>query len=461
MRAVEAARAAGASVLITVDTGSTSNAEIAEAARLGIDTIVTDHHRVGAELPPAVAVVNPHRLDARYPDPRLAGSGIALKVAQLVAADLLGMDSALAGARLADLAVIGTVADVAPLVGENRCIARLGLDRLRTDPRPGIAALLARAGIAPPDVDLETIAFAIGPRLNAAGRVGEAKDAADLLMTEDPAEAVRLADVLEAANRTRRDLLTSALAEAREAAEADRDRAIVMIEGSWPVGIIGLIAGRLADESGKTAIVGARLDGSIRASARGDGRLDLAATLDRVASRLIRHGGHPAAAGFEVAADGWSSLKGAIEALAIDQAVPHGPTALDVDVALTAAEVDHRLLAALRSLEPTGPGNPTPTIVIEGLVVTSVRAANGGHGQLVLRRGIDVIDGIAFGREDLTTELAVDDRVDVVARLGSRVFAGLETLQLDIRDIATSGGHGASVAIAAALDRRAGVGALP
>jgi single-stranded-DNA-specific exonuclease len=451
--AIAAARAAGASLLVTVDTGSTSNAEIGEAARLGIDTIVTDHHRVGAQLPPAVAVVNPHRADARYPDPRLAGSGIALKVAQLVAADLLGMDPGVVGARLADLAVIGTVADVAPLVGENRSIARLGLDRLRTAPRPGIAALLARAGIAPADVDLETIAYAIAPRLNAAGRVGEAKDAGDLLMTEDPAEATRLAEVLEAANRTRRDLLAAALGEAREAAEADRDRAIVMIEGPWPVGIIGLIAGRLADEMGRTAIVGARHGDAVRASARGDGRLDLAATLDRVSSLLVRHGGHRAAAGFEVTADGWPALKDAIEALAIVDAMPLATSVLNVDIALSAADVDHRLLAALRSLEPTGPGNPTPMIAIEGLVVTSVRSANGGHGQLVLRRGLDVIDGIAFGREDIASQLAVDDRVDVVARLGSRVFAGLETLQLDVRDIATSGGHRASDALAVAVRR--------
>src|SRR4029078_4918943 len=151
------------------------------AAARGIDVIVTDHHRVPPELPPAYAVVNPHRRDSQYPDPRLAGSGVAFKVAQL----LLGA----VPVDLADLATLGTVADVAPIVGENRGIARLGLQPLRTDPRPGIAALLERARIAPAAVDLDTIAFALAPRLNAAGRVGEALEAARLLLAWPAGEA--------------------------------------------------------------------------------------------------------------------------------------------------------------------------------------------------------------------------------------------------------------------------------
>ena len=199
LAAVSAAGAAGARVIVTVDTGSSSVDEVGAANAAGIDVLITDHHRVPATLPAALAIVNPHRVDATYPDRRLAGSGVAFTLARL----LLG-DAAL---DLADLAAIGTVADLAPVLGENRAIVQLGLECLRRGPRPGLAALLAAARINPAEVDLEGLAFGVAPRLNAAGRVGEAFDAARLLLAEGAAEATELAVVLEAANATRRDLM--------------------------------------------------------------------------------------------------------------------------------------------------------------------------------------------------------------------------------------------------------------
>ena len=200
LQAVAAAREGGRSLLFTVDTGSSSVAEVAAAARGGIDVIVTDHHRVPEVAPAALALVNPHRPDSAYPDRRLAGSGVALKVAALLLERLAGVPAVATVADLADLAAIGTVADVAPILGENRSIARLGLERLRTAPRPGIAALLASARVDPASVTLETIAFVIAPRLNAAGRVGDAVDAAALLLAETAEEARVAADALERAN---------------------------------------------------------------------------------------------------------------------------------------------------------------------------------------------------------------------------------------------------------------------
>ena len=185
LAAIERAAAEGRSLVITVDTGSSSVAEVALAASRGIDVIVTDHHHVPPVPPAAVALVNPHRHDSVYPDARLAGSGVAFKVAQLLLADEPGGPAA--ALDLADLAVIGTIADVAPIAGENRAIARLGLARLRTAPRPGIAALLAAAGVAPQRVDLERIGFALAPRLNAGGRMGDVATAANLLLATDAA----------------------------------------------------------------------------------------------------------------------------------------------------------------------------------------------------------------------------------------------------------------------------------
>jgi len=459
--AVERASAVGATVIITVDCGTTSVAEIAAANTVGIDVLVTDHHRVPAVLPAAVAVVNPHRPDAAYPDRRLTGSGIALKLAQLLLAD--DADGPGAALDLTDLAAIGTVADVAPVLGENRSIARLGLERIRGGRRPGIAALLARAGIEAAGADLETIGFAIAPRLNAAGRIGEAAEAARLLLAEDPAEAAVLADRLEAANRTRRDLTRTAIEEARRAVGGDGGDATTggpsatLVRGDWPVGIVGLVASKLADDLGRPAIVGANLGATVRASCRSDGVLDLGATLAGCADLLIRHGGHAGAAGFELPVERWEAFRERFLVLAaVGGATDRRPVAR-LDLAVPAAAVGYDLQRELARLAPCGPGNPDPLVAILGLTVTRVRAATGGHTQLTLRRVRDVLDGIAFDRGDLAGQVAEGDRLDVVGRIVSRRFGGLETLQIEIRDVARSGHHpeAAAVLASAAVDANA------
>ena len=458
LRAVDTAEAAGRTLIVTVDTGSSSVAEVAEANRRGIDVIVTDHHRVPAERPAAFALVNPHRDDATYPDVRLAGSGVALKVAQLLLADIPGGDALIGG--LAELATIGTVADVAPIVGENRAIARIGLERLRVAPLPGLAALLDLAGSAPSSVDLETVAFVIAPRINAAGRVGDALEAARLLLTDDAAEANELAAKLQAANLVRRDLTKTAIAEAQAVLAADPgDPAATVVKGDWPVGVIGLVAGRLAEERGRPAVVGTELDGVIRASCRSAAGFDLGAALTACADLLVRHGGHPGAAGFEVLPERWDAFRERFLGL-VTAAVPassDGRPELRIDLVVPGPEVDYAFLAELRRLDPTGPGNPDPLIAVEGLTVTRVRAASGGHTQLTLRKRLDVVDGIAFGRSDLAETVRAGDRLDVVARLVTRSFGGYESIQLEIRDVAPAGHAAALVAEGSALEA---IGAL-
>ena len=433
LAAVEAARAAGAALIVTVDTGSSSVAEVAAANAAGIDVIVTDHHRVPAELPAALAIVNPHRADAAYPERRLAGSGVAFTVARL----LIG-DAALA---LADLAAIGTVADLAPVLGENRAIVRLGLELLRAAPRLGLAALLATAGLEPAYVDLEALAFAVAPRLNAAGRVGEAFDAARLLLADDPEEAAHLAAVLDAANATRRDLLRTAVAEARISPDAVDDAPATIVRGPWPVGIVGLVASKLADERRRPAIVGADLGPNIRASCRSAGELHLADSLAACADLLVRHGGHAGAAGFEIRTEDWPAFRERFLALAAAVAPPDPVPAQPIDLAVRARDVDYALYRDLLRLAPYGTGNPEPMVAVLGLTVTRAREADGGHSQLVLKRRLDVLDGIAFGWPELSHEVAEGEAIDVVARLMSRRFGGIESLQLDIRDAAPSGMH--------------------
>lgn len=497
--AVDAAAAAGASLIITVDTGSTSVAEVAAAAGRGIDVAITDHHHLPEVLPAAVALVNPHRADAHYPDTNLSGSGVAFTVARLLLGELASAEAD--ALELADLATIGTVSDVVPIVGENRAIARLGLDRMRTNPRPGIAALLDRGRIAPAAMDLETVGFVLAPRLNAAGRVGEALDAARLLLADDPAEAEELATALERANVARRDLMRTAIAEARaglglgEPGEAPGQQPLfepppdvaavavavlpavagdgspgpldapptpiaasvgalplppaLLVRGPWPVGIIGLVAGRLADETGRPTIVATQVGLNLRASCRSDGRIDLAGALTACADLFVRFGGHAAAAGFELPVERWDAFCARFLVLAAADAPEDPRPALEVDLALPASYVDYALFRDLARLAPCGVGNREPLVAVLGLTVQRVRAANGGHTQLVLRRERDVLDGIAFGRADLAGSIREGDRVDVVARLASRTFGGLETLQLEIRDVSVSGSHPRAAAVLA------------
>ena len=450
LAALTAAEAAGASLIVTVDCGSTSVAEVAEAGRRGIDVIVTDHHRVPAVTPAAIALVNPHRPDSVYPDRRLAGSGVAFKVAcLLLGPEPGGLDAALG---LADLATIGTVADVAPIVGENRAIARIGLDRIRTAPRPGLVALLDRAGVAPAAVDLETVAFTIAPRLNAAGRVGEAVEAANLLLAADPVEAAARAETLETANGTRRDLMKTAVGEARAALDGSPDASVTIIRGPWTVGIVGLVASRLVEDRSRPAVVGADLGAVVRASCRSDGSLDLGAALEGCADLFIRFGGHAGAAGFELPTDRWDEFRERFSAIAARTARPDPRATLALDLALPARAVDYVLHRDLGRLAPCGPGNPEPLVAVLGLTATRVRAATGGHSQLTLKRDRDVLDGIAFGRSDIAETVREGDRLDVVARITSRSFGGFESLQLDIRDVALSGTHPEAAALLAAAD---------
>jgi single-stranded-DNA-specific exonuclease len=440
LRAIASASEQGIPLIVTVDCGSTSVAEVAAARERGIDVLITDHHRLPATLPAALAIVNPHRADGTYPDRRLAGSGVAFKVAQLVLADEPGGPARALG--LADLVTIGTVSDVAPVLGENRAIARLGLAQMRSAPRPGIAALLARAGIAPSAIDLETVAFVLAPRINAAGRVGDVLDAVRLLLTEDPAEAAEFADRLERANGTRRELTRTAVDEAQRLAETTPpDEPATIVHGNWPVGIVGLVASRLAEDRGRPAVVGADLGDVVRASCRSAGGVDLGAVLEECADLFVRHGGHAGAAGFEIARDRWEAFRERFMGIVGGTVSLDPRSELVLDLCLPADGVDYSLLRELALLAPTGPGNTEPLVGVMNITVSRIRPATGGHTQLTLRRERDVLDAIAFGRPDLAESIHEGDRVDVVARLASRIFGGYESIQLEIRDVAPIGHH--------------------
>jgi single-stranded-DNA-specific exonuclease len=436
-RAVERAVERGCRLITTVDCGTSSADEIAMAARAGIDVIVTDHHVVPEQPPGPLALVNPRRPDSQYPERRLTGSGVAFKFAQLL---LGGGAGAAAALDLADLATIGTVADVGPLVGENRAIVRLGLERMRHDPRPGIAALLASAGVPADRLDVEALAYLLVPRLNAAGRMGDASAAARLLNAGSAERAGALAADLEVLNRQRRDAVTEVMAQA-EAILGDGSTAdpAVVVAGPWPIGIIGVVAGRLAETRGLPTIVISTAASPWRGSARGSGELDLAAAFAACARHLVRFGGHPEAAGCDLEPATYEAFRAEFLRLAAGARPVHGEAALALDAVVPAADLDYHLHRQLALLEPFGPGNPPPLLGVEDAEVTKVRAATGGHTQLTIRRGRDVVDAVAFGRADLADRVRPGDRLDLAATLDSRAYGGYESLQLVVHDAAPAG----------------------
>jgi single-stranded-DNA-specific exonuclease len=499
LRAIDRAATEGRTLIVTADCGTSSSPEIDLAVGRGIDVLVTDHHHAATWPAGAVAVVNPMRDDSVYPERGLTGAGVAWKFAHLLIDELGAGESggavsggAVSGAgssaaqttggrrplpravrELADLALIGSVADVAPIIGENRAIARLGLEQLRVGPRPGLAALIARSGVALDRLNLDDIGFAIAPRLNAAGRMGDASRAARLLLSTDPDEAAKLAEEVEKANLDRREITRRSLLEARHElglgpepdAPAPAHAAVdvatgvgpatvatatvqselpaaLLVRGEWPVGIIGLIAGRLAEDFGRPAVVATTLDGEVgtlRASCRSGAGVNLAEALLACADLLIRHGGHQAAAGFDIDAERWPEFCVRFLVLAAASAQIPALPELAVDLVVPADAADYDLVREIGLLAPTGPGNPAPNVGVTGLTVVRVRSANGGHTQLVLRRSRDVVDGVAFRRADLAAMLHEGDRIDLVARVGSRKFGGFESIQLEVLDVSAEG----------------------
>jgi single-stranded-DNA-specific exonuclease len=423
-------------LIVTADCGSTNLAEIAAARAAGVEVLVTDHHALPPVLPDAVGIVNPHRADSHYPDDRLSGAGVAFKVAQLLLAERPGgPERALA---MADLAAIGSIADVVPLEGENRAITRLGLKLLAEGRRPGLRALLRSAGVDPARVDQETVSFTLAPRINALGRVGHAEAAARLLLADDPAEIERLTGEVEAANDRRRELMTAAIAEARGVVEAEGvGEGVLVVSGPWSVGIIGLVAGRLAEEHARPTVVVSTAVTPWRASARSAGGFDLASAFAACGHLLERHGGHPAAAGCHIHPDRFPAFRTALQAMDTTGGGPAPRPTITLDLVARADSVDYVLL---RDLAPLGrEGDAPPLLGIAGLVVRQARAVKGGHTQLTLQKGTDVLDAICFGRTDLVDQLPAGTAVDVVARLASRTWQGMETLQLEIRDVAPAG----------------------
>jgi single-stranded-DNA-specific exonuclease len=421
--------------------------------------ILTDHHYLGAAVPPALAVINPKQSDCAYPYKQLAGVGLAFKLSQALLQEMGG--GTVQEEDLLDLVALGTVADLAPLTGENRALVAQGLEYLRSPRRLGVQMLMAQAGIQPGRVDAGTIGFGLGPRLNAAGRLEHALAAYELLVTDDVFRAGQLAQQLEVQNRERQLMTQASVDQARQVILGDAvSRLIYLIdEPFFNSGIVGLVSSRLTEEFYRPTLVAQRGATHTKGSARSIPGFHITRALDECEDLLERHGGHSIAAGFTVKNENLAPLKARLTQLAERELagrelVPR----LDIDArinlrairrryvedlltaraagrAVDEQEVGLQIVDGLQKLHPFGVGNPDPVFLAEGLEVKGKRlvGADGGHLKLVLFDGKQTWDAIAFRLGDWHDKLP--ERVDVAYALEVNEWNGRHRLQLNIKDI--------------------------
>ena len=431
--AVEAIAESGASVIITVDCGITSGDEVRQAKQLGIDVILTDHHAPMGAPPEAFATVAP---TSAYPFPFLTGAGLAFKLVQAIHQRL---ESPVPAGAL-ELASLGTVADMAPLLGENRAIATLGLEKLRETERPGLLALLSAAGVDRESLDHESIPFIIAPRLNAAGRMDSAELAFSLLTEEDPFVVQELATRIEALNRKRRSLTQELVDEGmRLVAEqvAEGQRLLFLVGEQFNPGVSGLVAGRLVERYSRPAVVVA-VDGDVaRASGRSVPDYHLAQALSECGELFLHYGGHPAAAGFVARTDDLDAIRQSLQASARERLrdATLEPT-LRIDAEADFADMPGKTMDFIRRLAPYGQENPPPAFMARGVQATSRQrmGTQGQHMRLQLRQNGTAWEAVAFN-QSWPEGVAERGRIDVVYTPEVNTFNGRTRLQMRLLDL--------------------------
>lgn len=435
----------GVDLVVTVDCGVRSIEEVEHARKLGLEMIITDHHHPGDELPAVLAVINPKQYGDDYPDKNLAGVGLAFKLAKALMSHLAleqGQTSdEFETMNLLDLVALGTVADLAPLIGENRSLVRAGIASLQQPKRQGLQALIGVCGLIPRRLQASDIGYILGPRLNAAGRLDSALAAFDLLTTEDIYNAGRLAQQLDNQNRERQKI-TREVQEKAERIALDDDPDSLLLFAADPEfnpGIVGLAASRLNEQYYRPAIVAYKGDTYTRGSCRSIPEFHITEALDQCEELMEHHGGHAAAAGFTVRNENLPELISRLRAIAFEQLskIDLRPV-INGDVEIQLSNLVPEIIDQLDLLQPTGYGNPQPVFVSRELRILDHRQVGreGNHLRLTVTDGWITYDAIAFGQGHWYEEMP--SLVDLMYAFETNEFNGKESLQLRVRDIKPS-----------------------
>ena len=425
----------GVTLIITVDCGITAAREVEFARELGIDVVITDHHECKQAIPEAAAVVDPHRPDCPYPFKGLAGVGVALKLAMAAA----GPDRAgLVFREYADLAAVGTVADVMPMTGENRTIVQTGLAALAHPRRVGLAQLMEEAGLGDKPVTSVSIGYTLAPRINAAGRMGQADLAAELLLTRDPGRAAALAQELCALNRERQTIECEIFQECVQRLERRPQSGVILLaDEHWHQGVVGIVASRLTEKYSCPVFMVCLDQGMGKGSCRSWGGVNLFHLLTQCQDLLEGFGGHAMAAGFTVREENIPALECRLRQLVLEeQAGEELPSLLDIDAAVLPQELTVEAVEALDALEPCGAGNPRPVLVLTGAhVISAAQVGRGRHLKLRLEgRGVP-LDAIFFSVDGSELGLTPGCRVDVAFYPQINDFRGVRSVQLQVVDL--------------------------
>ena len=426
----------GCDLMITVDCGISAIEEIRYANELGIETIVTDHHEPGTELPRALAVIDNKRKDSTYPFRELAGVGVVFKLIQAIGMKLnLKEEEYL---KYLDIVCIGTISDIVPLVNENRVIAKLGLLLIKQTKNIGLKALINSSGYN--NIDSNSISFGIAPRINACGRMGKAEEALNLFLSKNIVEVSELAQRLNEYNRLRQETEKKIFNSAIEEIEREnlKEKSTIVLGGhNWHHGVIGIVSSKITEMYFKPSILlSFEEDGIGTGSGRSIPGFDLHENLSKCMDTIEKFGGHSMAIGITIKKENFEDFRKEFEAIAknakIDEIVP----IINIDAKIDLSNIDKEMVKSLKKLEPFGEGNKMPVFAFKNLRIDSIRTlTEGKHLKMTLKQGNTIINAIGFNMGELSEEYRIGDKIDVVGVLEVNTFNGVDTVQINLKDM--------------------------
>lgn len=437
--AVDKIHSLGVTLIITVDNGISAREEIDYANTLGIDTVITDHHMPSGAIPKAVAVVNAHQKDDKSPFKDFSGVGVAFKLVMAIEGEYADVDSLLE--NFSDIATLGTIGDIVPLVGENRTLVKNGLRHIQNSDRIGINAMKQESGIAEKEINSSNVAFTLVPRINAGGRLGSSEKSVNLLLTEDEDEAVTIADKLGMDNRERqsieKEILASIDEEVRRTPNIVNDKILVFAGKGWHQGVVGIAASRIKDIYDKpTIIIGIDDDGVARGSGRSVEGFSLCDAVFACSEHLTHFGGHPMAVGISLEKEKINDFRKAINAYCKDIKMPYN--ILHIDCKLNPNQLDLSILDCLSYIEPCGASNPSPIFGLYNMTIIATKEmGNGKHMRITLSRGKGQVPvyAVYFNHNFQSCSYRNGDIVDVAVSLDRNIYNGQENLSVIIKDI--------------------------
>ena len=429
----------GCNLMITVDCGISAIEEIEYANSLGIETIITDHHEAGNEIPKAIAIIDNKRKDSKYPFRELAGVGVVFKLIQAIGITLkLKEESYL---KYLDIVCIGTISDIVPLVDENRVIAKLGLLLVAQTKNIGLRSIINSSGYN--KIDSNTISFGVAPRINACGRMGKAEEALELFLSKDKNEVNELTNKLNEHNRKRQEtektIFENAVEKIKEE-HLDENKAIIVGGENWHHGVIGIVSSKITEMYFKPSILFSfEEDGIGKGSGRSIPGFDLHEALMKCSDTIEKFGGHSMAVGITVKKDNLEKFKKEFEQIATQSKIDEIIPIINIDAKVDLSDIDKEMVESLKQLEPFGEANKMPVFAFKNLKIDSIRAlSEGKHLKLTLKDNNYIINAIGFNIGYLANEYRIGDKIDVAGVLEINTFNGVDNLQINIKDIMKS-----------------------